>query len=71
MYLRWLAGRGERELGPSIEAFDAISLTCKSLILKAARAVTSTKPVDLAPMLHELESQWAAGVLHLARRFGA
>ena len=71
VYLRWLAGRGERELEPSIDAFDAISLTCKSLILKAARAVTSTKPVDLAPMLHELESQWAAGVLHLARRFGA
>lgn len=70
VYLRWLGVRGPSDLAPSVEAFDAISTTCKSLILKAARAVASSKKVELAPMLHEIESQWAAGVTHLARRCG-
>ena len=69
-YLRWLAERGPRDLGPSIDAFEGISLTGKSLILKAARAVSASKSVDLGPMLRELEVQWAAGTSHLARRFG-
>ena len=68
VYLRWLH---DLELEPSIAAFDAISMTCKSLILKGARAVTSDKPVDLSPMLGELATQWEAGMSHLAERYGA
>jgi len=70
-YLRWLAERGAQDLEASVEAFDVISLTGKSLILKAARAVGAKKTVDFVPMLHELENQWTAGVGHLAKRFGA
>ena len=67
VYLRWL---GEPDLEPSVAAFEAISSTSKALILKGARAAASTKPVELAPMLREIESQWTAGFGHLARRFG-
>ena len=68
VYLRWL---GNRELDPSVVAFDAISMTCKSLILKGARAVTSSKPVALAPLLGELATQWETGMSRVAKRYGA
>ena len=43
--------------------------TSKSLILKTARAVCAKKPVDLAPMLADIEGQWEAGMRQLAARF--
>jgi hypothetical protein len=70
VYLRWLERNGERDLEPSARAFDAISATAKSLILKTARAVGAKKDVDLSPMLREIEAQWAAGMRHLSKRHG-
>jgi hypothetical protein len=70
VYLRWLESQGEVALEPSALAFDAISMTSKSLILKTARAVGTNKAVDLEPMLREVESQWAIGMTHLAKRYG-
>jgi hypothetical protein len=69
-YLRWLLSQGESGLEACVADFAAISDTSKSLILKTARAVGAKKPVDLGPMLAEIESRWAAGVSGLARHYG-
>ncbi len=71
LYLRWLERNGEKDLAKSALAFDAISSTSKSLILKAARAVGAKKDVDLSGMLGEIEAQWEAGMGHLVSRYGA
>jgi hypothetical protein len=70
LYLRWLASHGEKGLDESAADFAEISATSKSLILKAARAVSARKPVDHASMLSEIERRWAAGTGRLASRYG-
>jgi hypothetical protein len=70
LYLRWLEKNGETDLEPAAKAFDAISSTAKSLILKTARAVGAKKDVDLSAMLSEIETQWDAGMGHLVKRYG-
>jgi hypothetical protein len=69
-YLRWLGERGVTHLEPSAQAFDAISSTSKSLILKTARAVSAKKALDLTDMLHDLETQWSVGMDNLEQRYG-
>ena len=71
LYLRWLETHGEEDLEPAAKAFDGISATAKSLILKTARAVGAKKDVDLSAMLSEIETQWDAGMGHLVKRYGA
>ena len=71
LHARWLERHGETGLGDATAAFDAISTICKSLILKAARAVGAKKNVDFGGMLGDLEAQWTRGVHGLAERFGA
>ena len=70
LMMRWLERNGEGGLGDATAAFDAISTTCKSLVLKAARAVGAKKDVDFGGMLAELEGQWTRGVRGLAERYG-
>jgi hypothetical protein len=70
LYLRWLTRHGETGLDECAADFATISDTSKSLILKAARAVGAKKAVDLAPMVTEIESRWAAGIGTLSRRYG-
>ena len=71
LYLRWLEKNGETDLETAAKAFDSISATAKSLILKTARAVGAKKDVDLSGMLSEIEAQWDAGMTHLVKRYGA
>jgi len=70
-FLRWLDERGEAGLAEVAPHFDAISSTAKTLMLKTARAVTSKKPVDLAPMMQAMEDAWQQGTSALAARYGA
>jgi hypothetical protein len=71
LYLRWLASHGEAGLEEAASDFMVISDTSKSLILKAARAVGAKKPVDLSPMLKEIEMRWTRGTEALALSCGA
>jgi hypothetical protein len=71
LYLRWLERNGETDLETAAKAFDGISSTAKSLILKTARAVGAKKDVDLSAMLGEIQTQWDAGMGHLVKRYGA
>lgn len=58
-WLQWL------DLGPAAEpavaAFDEIGQTGKTLILKGARAVMSSKPADLSPLFDSLAGAWERG----------
>lgn len=60
--LRWLAQNGQGNLEPAAAEFNAISDTTKTLLLKAARAVSVTRPVDLVPMVDQLALHWDAAM---------
>jgi len=47
-------------------AFDAIARDAKTLILKLARAVSSSRPVDLGPLLEGMAVAWDDGMRALA-----
>jgi uncharacterized protein DUF1839 len=69
LYLRWLVLNGEAGLDECIAAFQSISDTSKSLILKAARSVGTNKDANFQPLLSEIERCWAFGTKTLARRY--
>jgi hypothetical protein len=70
LYLRWLGEHGEGGLSEAADDFDAISGSCKSLIMKMARAVNAKKDVDFTPMMEALETRWASGMDRLAAKYG-
>ena len=51
----------------AMRAFDAIGRDAKTLILKLARAVSSTKKVDVAPMLAGMADAWDDGMAALTK----
>jgi hypothetical protein len=61
-HLRWHAQFGRPDLEPAAECFDAIAQGNKALILKAARAVNSGRPLDTAPICAELAHSWDRGM---------
>jgi Domain of unknown function (DUF1839) len=70
LYLAWLARQGEAGLDECISAFTASSDSSKTLILKMARAVAASRPVDVLSTLSDIEQCWAFGMRTLARRYG-
>jgi len=69
--LRWMRDLGQPGLDASVEAFDLISATSKSFILKGARAVNSRKSFDGAAMFGELATAWEGGLEALTRTLGS
>ncbi len=69
-YLKWLEARGEPGLSPIAAHFDAISESTKALVLKTARAVSTKRPTDFAPLLDAVGASWQAGMDALAARYG-
>jgi Domain of unknown function (DUF1839) len=68
-YLRWLAARGECGLGPAAEACEGIATTAKTLQFKAARAVSTQKPIDPAPLLEAMATFWDEAMRTLTARY--
>jgi hypothetical protein len=60
--LRWLGHNGTAGVDPGIASFDEISVTCKTLILKGARAVNSRRLLDATDLFEKLSSAWERGV---------
>lgn len=67
-YLRWLDAQRGGGYADAAAAFDAISASMKALILKGARAVNSSKPVDFAPLFQEVAAKWDEGMTLLQRQ---
>lgn len=61
-HLRWHAGLGRPQLLPAAECFDAVAQGNKALILKAARAVNSGRPLDAVPLCADLAQSWERGM---------
>lgn len=70
LYLRWLVARGETGIGEAADDFDAISATCKVLIMKMARAANAKKDVDFTSIMETLESKWVQGMARLVSKYG-
>jgi len=68
LHLDWLTESGQGDgLKPAAEAFSQLSAAAKTLILKAARAVNTRKPLDAASAFDEMAGSWARGMETLAR----
>jgi hypothetical protein len=66
-HARWLE---DPALVPAAEAFETISGTAKTLILKVARAVNAKKAFDAAAPMDEMASAWQRGIDVLVREVG-
>jgi hypothetical protein len=69
-YVRWLSDRGEPGLAEAEAAFERISSSTKTLVLKTARAVNGKKPIDAVLALGDAESAWDSGMRVLVERYG-
>jgi hypothetical protein len=58
-HLRWLE---DGALEAAANAFESVSASCKSLILKAARAVNGRRPLDAAPLIEAITRGWQEGM---------
>lgn len=68
--LKWLAqepSAGDAEVLSAAEAFDLISLRCKTLILKGARMVAGKRPMTDGPSFDEMATAWDNGMAALVR----
>ncbi|MDB5871237.1 MAG: hypothetical protein JWQ07_679 [Ramlibacter sp.] len=69
-YLRWQAGFGHEGLRDASFSFDAIALGMKALILKAARAVNSGKPLQAGDLFDNIAADWDRGMKTLEQCLG-
>ncbi|HEU4600863.1 MAG TPA: DUF1839 family protein [Steroidobacteraceae bacterium] len=61
-HVRWLESHSSLRIGSASDAFDRISSSCKSYILKGARAVNSKRPLDAKEMFAEQSEAWDQGL---------
>jgi hypothetical protein len=61
-YLRWLEARLSVSYADAARHLEAISTSCKALILKGARAMVSNKPADFRPIFDEMADHWQAAM---------
>ena len=66
-HLRWLAGLDGAAWLPAAEGFDQIAQDCKTLILKAARAVNARRPLEATPMVQDMARAWDDGMTAIER----
>lgn len=60
--LKWLAANGTPGLEPATAAFEQLTNTNKTLILKGARATNSKRPLDAAALFDTMASDWENGL---------
>ena len=60
--LRWLEELDMLQAEPAAQAFELISGTCKSLVLKGARAVNAGRPLDVATPCGLMAAAWDEGM---------
>lgn len=61
-YLRWLEAHSSARYSDAAQHFEAISSSCKALILKGARAMVSNRPSDFKPMFDEMAEHWQTAI---------
>lgn len=68
--LAWQDAPADSPLHDAARAFDQIARDAKTLILKLARAVASTKATDVTPLLDGMAQAWDDGMAALDRACG-
>jgi hypothetical protein len=70
-YLRWLEARGEHGLDRAAGNCALIATTAKALQFKTARAVSTRKALDAAPMLDAMAQAWDETMTALDARYSS
>jgi len=68
-YLRWLQAGGECGLERAEESCELIATTAKALQFKTARAVSTRRPLDAAPLLEKMAGAWDETMTTLTDRY--
>jgi len=63
--LRWLAEHDVLRADVAVSAFESISNTCKSLVLKGARSVNAKRALDVATPCTAMADAWRDGMQEL------
>jgi len=63
--LQWLTAQRVLQAQASAAAFESISVTSKSLVLKGARAVNSGRPLDVSSSFAQMAQAWSLGMADL------
>jgi hypothetical protein len=63
--LRWMATHQVLQAESAATGFELISNTCKSMVLKGARAVNAKRAVDVATPCAEMAAAWDRGMFEL------
>jgi hypothetical protein len=69
--LRWLTDHDALRADSAIEAFDLISSTCKSMVLKGARAVNAKRALDVATPCALVAEAWDKAIGSLESAVGS
>jgi hypothetical protein len=69
--LRWLAEHQALKAEPACAAFELISSTCKSMVLKGARAVNAKRALDVATPCAIMAEAWDQGMNQLDSNFAS
>jgi hypothetical protein len=67
--LRWLGALGTAGLESAAAAFEQLSTSNKTFILKGARAVNSRRPFDGTALFEEMATAWDVGIAALKSQF--
>jgi len=67
MHLRWLGAVGALDVPDAAVALEEVSGTCKSLILKGARAVNARRALDIRTPCDLMAARWSEAVALLER----
>jgi Domain of unknown function (DUF1839) len=70
-YLRWLGEHVRPEFAEAAGPFDAISQTCKAMLMKLARVVHSKKPRDFSEQILEMGQHWEQGMARIVQAVDA
>lgn len=61
-HLHWLQANTGNDFSVAAQEFQAISESCKTLLLKTARAVMGKRAVDLTPLVSQMAEHWDQGM---------
>lgn len=68
-FLNWLSLHEKATIGAAAD-FEAIASAAKAMQFKIARMMATGRPVDVAPLLDQMESRWDAAMVDLTGRYG-
>ena len=66
-HVKWAWSTDDTDANQAVASFELVAQRSKALILKAARAVNSGRPLDATPLFDEMAEAWTLGMSAISR----